>query len=133
MYLIFRNTGDSDVYLQIWWLEEESGEEGQEMGMKNKGHHGKTREGQLDSATVLRVRWEDAPPPYDGEKWKWKSFSHVQLFVIAFPFSRGSSKTRDQTQVSHIAGRFFSIWATREAHKILGWPKTLFGFFCKML
>ena len=28
---------------------------------------------------------------------------------------RVSSQPRDQTQVSHIAGRFFTIWATREA------------------
>ena len=34
---------------------------------------------------------------------------------VAFPFSRGSSRPRDQIQVSRIAGRFFSIWATREA------------------
>ena len=34
---------------------------------------------------------------------------------VAFPFSRGSSQPRDQTQVSRIAGRFFTIWATREA------------------
>ena len=27
---------------------------------------------------------------------------------VAFPFSRGSSKPRDQTQVSHIAGGFFT-------------------------
>ena len=26
----------------------------------------------------------------------------------AFPFSRGSSQPRDQTQASHIAGRFFT-------------------------
>ena len=26
------------------------------------------------------------------------------------PYSRGSSQPRDQTQVSHIAGRFFTIW-----------------------
>ena len=32
----------------------------------------------------------------------------------AFPFSRGSSQPRDQTQVSHIAGGFFTSWATRE-------------------
>ena len=29
---------------------------------------------------------------------------------------QGSSQSRDQTQVSHTAGRFFSSWATREAH-----------------
>ena len=33
----------------------------------------------------------------------------------AFSFSRGSSQPRDQTQVSRIAGRFFTSWATREA------------------
>ena len=30
----------------------------------------------------------------------------------AIPSSRGSSQSRDRTQVSHIAGRFFTIWAT---------------------
>ena len=32
---------------------------------------------------------------------------------VAFPFCRGSSQPRDRTQVSHIAGRFFTNWATR--------------------
>ena len=34
---------------------------------------------------------------------------------VAIPFSRGSSGPRDRTHVSCIAGRFFTIWATREA------------------
>ena len=34
---------------------------------------------------------------------------------VAFPFSSGSSQPRDQTQVSHISGRFFTNWAMREA------------------
>ena len=34
---------------------------------------------------------------------------------VASSFSRGSSRSRDQTQVSHIAGRCFTTWATREA------------------
>ena len=34
---------------------------------------------------------------------------------VANPFSRGSSLPRDQTQVSCIAGRFFTIWDTKEA------------------
>ena len=34
---------------------------------------------------------------------------------VAFPFSRGSSQLRDWTQVSCIAGRFLTSWATREA------------------
>ena len=33
----------------------------------------------------------------------------------AILFSRGSSQPKDQSQVSCIAGRFFTIWATREA------------------
>ena len=33
----------------------------------------------------------------------------------AFPFPRGSSQPRDRTQVSWIAGGFFTNWATREA------------------
>ena len=32
---------------------------------------------------------------------------------VAISFSRGSSLPRDQTQVSHTAGRLFTIWATR--------------------
>ena len=35
---------------------------------------------------------------------------------VAFPFSRGSSQSRDSTQVSHIAGGFVTSWATREIH-----------------
>ena len=34
---------------------------------------------------------------------------------VAVPFSRGSFQPRDQTQVSHIVGGFFTNWATREA------------------
>ena len=41
---------------------------------------------------------------------------------VAIPFSRASSQPRDQTLGSCIAGRFFTIWVTREAQ-----------FFCLML
>ena len=34
---------------------------------------------------------------------------------VAMPSFRGSSQPRDQTQVSRLAGRFFTIWATKEA------------------
>ena len=34
---------------------------------------------------------------------------------VAFPFSKGSSQPRDGTQVAHIVGGFFIIWATRGA------------------
>ena len=68
------------------------------------------------------------------ECWTWKSLSRARLFAtpyiilhgilqartlewVAFPFSRGSSQLRNQTQVSLIAGGFFTSWATREALK----------------
>ena len=39
---------------------------------------------------------------------------------VAMPSSRGSSQTRGWTQVSHIAGEFFTDWATREAFLFIG-------------
>ena len=76
--------------------------------------------------------------------WKWKSLSHVQLFAtpwtvahhaplnqgilqarilewVAVPFSRWFSQPRHWTQVSHIAGGFFTSWATREAICMWKW------------
>ena len=36
---------------------------------------------------------------------------------VAMPSPRGSSQPRNPTQVSCIAGEFFMVWDTREAHK----------------
>ena len=61
--------------------------------------------------------------------WKWKSVRHVQFFGtpttqsmeftqaripkwLVISFSSGSSQSRDWTQISHIAGRLFTSWAT---------------------
>ena len=73
-------------------------------------------------------------------KWKWKSLSCVWLFATswtlqAMDFSRPeywsgsplpspgeSSQPTGQTQVSCIAGRFLTIWATREDKEFYsGW------------
>ena len=43
----------------------------------------------------------------------------LSLLQVIFP-TQGSSQPRDQTQVSLIAGGFFTSWATREA-QILEW------------
>jgi len=37
-----------------------------------------------------------------------------KLEWVAILFSRGSSQPRDQTWVSCIAGKFFTVWATSE-------------------
>ena len=42
---------------------------------------------------------------------------------VTFPFSKGYSQPRDWTQVSHIAGRFFTSWATRGAQEY--WSSSL--------
>ena len=36
---------------------------------------------------------------------------------VAFPFSKGSSQLRGRTQVSRIAGGFFTSWGTKEAQE----------------
>ena len=41
---------------------------------------------------------------------------------VAMPSSRGSSQPRDWTQVSCIAGGFFTIWASREAQYLYSYP-----------
>ena len=43
---------------------------------------------------------------------------------VAYPFSSGSSRLRSQTGISCIAGRFFTNWATREAHSQVVSPNT---------
>ena len=49
---------------------------------------------------------------------------------VAFPFSRGSSQPRDWTQISCVAGGFFTSWATREAQEYwMGRLSLLQGMF----
>ena len=53
--------------------------------------------------------------------WNYTVHGILQARILewaAVSFSRGSSQPRDQTRVSHIAGRFFTSWATREAHSL---------------
>ena len=68
--------------------------------------------------------------------WKWShgvaqscpGFSVHRIFQarvlewVAISFSRGSSWPRDWTQVSCIAGRCFTLWATREADSLPAEP-----------
>ena len=60
-------------------------------------------------------------------------YTCVYLFIylewVAFPFSRGTSPPRDWTQVSCIAGGFFTNWAIREACVYL-YIDVLHAHFC---
>ena len=87
----------------------------------------------LIEAEDIKKRWQEY------KESKVKSLSRVRLFPtpwtvdyqapssvgffqarvlewIAISFSRGSSRPRNQTWVSCIPGRRFTVWATREAH-----------------
>ena len=54
-------------------------------------------------------------------------FQERVLEWVAISFSRGSSRPRDWTQVSRIAGRCFTVWATREVPKIFLWAPFFWG------
>ena len=88
----------------------------------------------------FKKEWILGGHPQSQKYWKWKSLSHVPLFAnpmdssppgisvygilqarmlkwVAISFSRGSFQPKDWTQVSCIAGGFFTLWTTREAHR----------------
>ena len=49
---------------------------------------------------------------------------------VAISFSRGSSWARDRSWVSHITGRCFTLWATREAERTsFWWPYNFYQSF----
>ena len=89
--------------------------------------------------------WSGLPfpsPMLESEKWKWSRsvcltlsdpmdctlpgssihgiFQASVLEWVAISFSRESSRPRDETQVSCIVGRRFTVWA-RKGHKVGVW------------
>ena len=69
--------------------------------------------------TISEVKWSESPSVVCDSATPWTVQGTLQARIlewVAFPFSRGPSQPRDWTQVSHIAGGFFTSWATREAH-----------------
>ena len=85
---------------------------------------------------VIKLKWS-----HQGGKWKWScsvvsdslqpmdcsppgscihGFLQARVLEwVAISFSRGSSQPRDQTWVSRIVGRHFTVWVTREVPS--GW------------
>ena len=47
----------------------------------------------------------------------WGFSSQEYWSGVVMPSSKGSSQPRDRTQISRIAGRFFTIWGSREAQE----------------
>ena len=61
--------------------------------------------------------WSGVPLPSPCDCMVHGILQAIRLEWVAIPFSRGSSQPRDRTQVSHIAGRFFTSWATSKAQE----------------
>ena len=67
--------------------------------------------------------------PKDRGAWQATVHGILQARIlewVALPFSRGSSQPKDWTQVSCIAGWFFTDWATREGLKHFNTKENLF-------
>ena len=71
---------------------------------------------EVKSLSRVRLLWDpvDCSPPgssvhgiLQGRTLEW----------VDITFSRGSSRPRDQTRVSCVAGRFFTVWATEKSYK----------------
>ena len=78
-----------------------------------------------ESRSVVSTRWG----PMDYTVHGIHGILQARILEwVAFPFSRGSSQPRDGTQVSCIAGGFFTIWATGKPKK-LEWVAA-YPFFC---
>ena len=75
-------------------------------------------------SSSLQMKWSEVaqscPTPCDPMHCSLSGFSVHGIFQarvlewVAISFSRGSSRPRDRTQVSCIAGRHFTLWATRD-------------------
>ena len=63
------------------------------------------------------MKWSQSHSVVSDSLWPQGILQARILEWVAFPFSRGSTQSRDQTQVSHTAGGFFTSRATREAQK----------------
>ena len=59
-----------------------------------------------------------------SERWYFMIVLICHSEWVAISFSRRSSQPRDQTRVFRVAGRCFTVWATREAefiHEVYTW------------
>ena len=65
---------------------------------------------------------QSCPTLYDLLEYTVHGILYARILEwLAFPFSRGSSQPRDQTQLSHIAGVFFTSWATVSSRSCFCW------------
>ena len=105
-------THSSILAWKIPWMEEPG--RLQSMGSQRVGHDWATSlhltSLEIDSVGLTLWDPKDCSPPDSSVHG---ILQERILEWVAFSFSRGSSQSRDRTQVSLIAGRCFTLWATR--------------------
>ena len=78
--------------------------------------HVKLNIGYMQCLQFCKYLCQSYPTPWDPMDYTVHEIPQARILEwVAFPFSKGSSWPRDQTQVSHIADGVFTSWATREA------------------
>ena len=83
--------------------------------LEDLGKRGVDSQWPLDAEPISYPEGEsDTYPVVSDSLWPHGLSSGQNTVVGSLCFSRGSSQPRDQTQVSHIAGGFFTSWTTRE-------------------
>ena len=67
---------------------------------------------------IRLAKWSEShyscPTLFDSMNYTVHGILQARILEwVAFSFSRGSSQARDPTQISDIAGRFFTVWVPR--------------------
>ena len=93
---------------------EKERKEEREKGRKEGRKEGRKKESEIARSCPTLCDPVDCSPP--GSSVHGILQARI-LEWVAISFSRGSSQPRDQTQVSHVAGRRFILWATRVCSK----------------
>ena len=91
-----------------------------EKGAHKKSDYNQNKNCHLVNCKKLKVT-QSCPTLYDPMDYTVHVILQARILEwVAFPFSRRSSQSRDRTQVSHIAGRFFTNRSTREPNTRVG-------------
>ena len=88
--------------------------------METWDQHTAERKMKVKSESVNHSVMSDFLQSHGQTPWSLK-FSSKNTGVGSHSLPKESSGPRDQTQVSYIAGRFLTVWATREAQWGIEW------------
>ena len=105
-------------FFEKWFQEMQTEERGNETGKEGEPAQGMFLSRLLPWVVVVESLSRDSCDPMDCSLPATSVHGILQANIlewVAISFSRGSPQSKNRTQVSCIVGRFFTIWATREA------------------